>query len=291
MMAQSRLGLGKRLILELLRGVGGRASRTSIVKWLFLVAQETDWGRENAPYDFVPYRYGAFSFVAYRDIQKLTESGLLCEVNDGLRTTVETDPRLPQDCLAAVESITKRYGSFSSEDLMRYTYRTYPWFSLLSERTDLIRVLVKRPVAAPGIYTVGYEGKSLDTFLNLLLYSGVAGVIDVRAVPRSRRYGFHRTTLCRHLDQLGLHYASHTELGITTEQRRALAGSTVRKQLLAVYAGEMVKSKMEEIGALGQRFRDRPWVLFCFEGNPAECHRSVLADILAAESGLPVVHL
>jgi hypothetical protein len=58
----------QRLLLGLLEALGGKAARLDFQKLLFLYCQE---GRATGAYEFVPYRFGAFSFTSYADRRKL----------------------------------------------------------------------------------------------------------------------------------------------------------------------------------------------------------------------------
>lgn len=63
----------QRLLLTLLDALGGRSGPTDFQKLLFLYTRE-----ENEPsYEFVPYRFGCFSFTSCADKRKLIERGLL----------------------------------------------------------------------------------------------------------------------------------------------------------------------------------------------------------------------
>lgn len=286
-----RLSQGRRIVLEFLWQNGRNTSRTCLIKWLFLLAQETDWGRQNPPYDFIPYKFGAFSFVAYRDIDNLARIGLLQETEDGVEARVNGSSHLPKAAQLAVKSVLHRYGDLTSEELLRYTYGQYPWFSVFSERQDLVQVNIKRPVAKSAVYTVGYSGRTIDGLLNCLLQKGLSGVVDIRRVPLSRRYGFHGKTLALHLSSLGLKYFGQPELGVETEARRGTNEVAARKVLLTSYRRRVLRSQMGEVEALAEELKTQPLALLCLEADPAQCHRSVLADILADISSLRVYHL
>ena len=55
-------------------------------------------------------------------------------------------------------------------------------------------------------FTVGYEGRTLDEFVQLLLAARVERVVDVRALPLSRRRGFSKTPLKCALAAQGIEY-------------------------------------------------------------------------------------
>ncbi len=286
-----RLTMGRRLILQFLTENGARARKTCLMKWLFLLANETEWGLDNSPYDFLPYKYGAFSFVAYRDIQKLVDARLVGEGISGIETASGLRTSLSLGTKMAVREIVRKYGGWSHEDLLTYTYREYPWFSLLSERSDLVKAPVSKPAAEPAVYTLGYSGRSIDSVLNLLLRKGLAGVADVRATPLSRRYGFHGNTLSRYLQRVGLSYSSYPALGIASDERKNSQSALARKELFAAYRKRITESEMPLVRAVAEKLTAPPFALLCLEADPSECHRSVLADIITDISELEVCHL
>jgi len=286
-----RLTMGRRLILQFLTENGAHARKTCLMKWLFLLANETEWGLDNSPYDFLPYKYGAFSFVAYHDIQKLVDAKLVTEGRSGIETASGLRTSLSSGTKMAVREIVRKYGGWSHEDLLTYTYREYPWFSLLSERVDLVDNPPSKPTAEPAVYTVGYSGRTLDNLLNLLLRQGIAGVADVRATPSSRRYGFHGSTLSRHLERLGLSYYSYPTLGISTDKRKDLEDGMGREELFTAYRKRITESEMSVVRTVVEKIADQPLALLCLEADPSECHRSILADIIADISELGGCHL
>lgn len=289
-MASVRLRGGQRLLLALLRLAGGEASRTRLMKWLFLLSRETDWGQRNCPYEFVPYRYGPFSFVAYHDLRKLTDLGLVEQGDESVRATSDRLPDLG-DIPAAVGDIQGRYGAWSTTRLMAHVYRLYPWYALLSERPDLAPETPTRALAAPRAYTVGYGGRDLDQFLSLLLKGGLAGVVDVRHTPASRVYGYAGSTLARHLERLGLEYLAFPALGIAKAQRVGTDSPSARRALLEAYATRVRRGQDGLVDAVSSQMAERPLALMCMESDPRTCHRSTLAAIVAERAGLLVEHM
>ena len=75
-----------------------RASRTQFIKWLFLLKKEEDVDRYGSFYDFVPYKYGPFSFLAYRDIAELERFGWI-ESDDGFLKCICSEPGLVKRAL------------------------------------------------------------------------------------------------------------------------------------------------------------------------------------------------
>jgi uncharacterized protein (DUF488 family) len=130
------------------------------------------------------------------------------------------------------------------------------------------------------IYTIGYEGATMDDFLAALTRAGVEQVLDVRALPLSRRPGFSKTPLRNALAEAGIGYVHLKALGTPKEGRDAGKKGDVAT-LEAVYAGQLdlpeAQVQAAEMRALAA---EKVSALLCYERDPGCCHRTLL---LAAE--------
>lgn len=284
----------QRIVLALLNETGG-LDATGLHKRLFLLRRETPLAADAAFYDFVPYRFGPYSFQAAREIEALREHGYLAAAGRMLRPTASgaRETRLlTADASRGVRAIVRRYQHTSSEALMRDVYRRYPWFAQNTERPDLApQRPKKRGPASPAVYTVGYERRSVDAFLNGLIENGIRMVIDVRANPISRKYGFAGGTLARLVRALGVGYVHHPKLGIPSSHRRAAEAEDNFPRLFRYYERRILSTADEDIGTVAEVVRSRPAALLCREAAAADCHRSRLAAKIAGMTGLPVVNL
>src|SRR3954453_19082772 len=73
----------------------------------------------------------------------------------------------------------------------------------------------------PTLFTIGYEGKTMDEPLAEVIAAGVERVIDVRAVAASRRPGFSKTALGNALKERGVDYLHLRPLGTPAAGREA----------------------------------------------------------------------
>ena len=139
------------------------------------------------------------------------------------------------------------------------------------------------------IFTIGYEGVTVLEFLAVLREAGVERVIDVRALPLSRRPGFSKSPLRASLEEAGIEYVHLKALGTPTEGRAA-ARAGRQKDLERIYAGQL---ELPEAMAQGAQLLDlaaeTPSAVLCMERDPAHCHRTVLLDAIAADAD--IVHL
>src|SRR4051794_32175621 len=139
------------------------------------------------------------------------------------------------------------------------------------------------------IFTIGYEGATVPEFLAALKTAGVERVIDVRALPLSRRPGFSKTPLRGALAEVGIGYVHLRALGSPADGRSA-ARAGRHADMARIYAGQL---QLPEAMVQGEQMLElageKPSALLCFEREPAHCHRSLLLNAVAR--GAEVVHL
>ena len=136
------------------------------------------------------------------------------------------------------------------------------------------------------IFTIGYEGATMDEFLAALQKAGVERVIDVRALPLSRRPGFSKTPLRLALEQVGIEYVHLKALGTPSEGRTA-ARAGRHEDMERIYAGQL---ELPEAIAQGAQMLDlaaeKPSALLCMEREPAHCHRTLLLRTVAPDADI-----
>jgi uncharacterized protein (DUF488 family) len=134
------------------------------------------------------------------------------------------------------------------------------------------------------IYTIGYEGATQPELIAVLQAAGVRQLIDVRAVPLSRRPGFSKNVLANGLREAGIAYVNLKALGTPPEGREAARRGN-HAVLERVYAGQL---ELPEAIAQGQILlglaAETPSALLCFERDPAGCHRTLLLHTIAADA-------
>lgn len=138
-------------------------------------------------------------------------------------------------------------------------------------------------------FTIGYEATTMAEFLAALQGAGVRRVIDVRALPLSRRPGFSKSPLSAELAGVGIGYVHLTALGTPKRGRDAAKRGDV-ETLREVYEGQLALPEAQAAAAqMRALVREAPSALLCFERDPCHCHRTLL---LAAEGrDFAVVHL
>jgi uncharacterized protein (DUF488 family) len=133
-------------------------------------------------------------------------------------------------------------------------------------------------MTAPRIFTIGYEGATQAELIAALRQAGVARVIDVRAVPNSRKPGFSKNVLAAGLLEAGIDYVHLRALGTPPAGREAARQGRV-DVMERIYAEQLetpeAGAEAAQMIALAQA---RPSALLCFERDPARCHRTLLRE-------------
>ena len=126
------------------------------------------------------------------------------------------------------------------------------------------------------IYTIGYEGATMDEFLAALTRAGVLRVIDVRALPLSRRPGFSKSALAASLKEAGIDYVHLKALGTPKRGRDAAKQGDVAT-LTEVYDAQLELPEAQAQAAQMLALADEmPSALLCYERDPCHCHRTLL---------------
>lgn len=139
------------------------------------------------------------------------------------------------------------------------------------------------------IFTIGYEATTVGDFVACLRHASVKRVIDVRALPNSRRPGFSKTPLRNALAEAGIDYVHLRALGTPAAGREA-ARKGRYAVLERIYAGQLeLPEAIAEGAQMLELAGEKPSALLCFERDPAGCHRSLLLKAVAPRA--KVVHL
>lgn len=140
------------------------------------------------------------------------------------------------------------------------------------------------------IFTVGYEGMSIDAFVALLQQQGVETVVDIREYPLSRKPGFSKTALAENLRAGGIEYVHIAALGCPKPVRNAYKEDGDWRRYRAGFL-KYLKTQDETIAELSDMAGASRCALLCFEADYNYCHRSFVADAVRAFSGAGVRHL
>jgi len=143
----------------------------------------------------------------------------------------------------------------------------------------------------PPLFTIGYEGLLQAQLLDLLHAAGVSLLLDVRAVALSRKAGFSKSVLCASVSQRGITYVHDRRLGTPKPGRQAARGGRTA-EMEAIFNAHMHTETARQglADAIGLARREKICLL-CFERDPHDCHRNIVARMIRAETGQAIHHL
>ncbi len=144
---------------------------------------------------------------------------------------------------------------------------------------------------APVIFTTGYEGAVQDELLDRLASAGARVLLDIRAVPQSRKPGFSKRLLAASAEARGIRYVHLQALG-TPKPGREAARAGHAAEMERIFAAHMATEPAQAaLAAARDIVASAPACLLCFERDPHFCHRRIVADMLSAATGQAVEHL
>ena len=275
----------RKVILSLLQLFDGRLEKIRLQKLLFLFTKQ----QQKAEYDFVPYKFGCYSYSANADLTAMASKGMLAEDDktfskidtaDYLKTLKETDRKL-------VMQIKQLYGKMDTKTLTKHTYINFPYWATKSEiagkilnKEELNNVVKNIPNSTKTtLFTIGYEGISLEEYLNRLLKNDIKVLVDVRNNPLSMKFGFSKSLLNKYCESLGIKYMHFPEVGIQSEQRQELNTQSDYDKLFAVYRKNNLSKTIPTQNTILNLLKEHKRIaLTCFEANICQCHRKHLAE-------------
>lgn len=277
----------RKVILALLQSFGASLGKTQLQKLLLLFARK----QEKPDYHFVPYKYGCYSFQAAADISTMQKYGQVRVNNKGIEKSDPIDyvSLLKEKDRIALKQLYLLHGGKDYKDLIRYTYTHHPYYAIHSgiayrflNDGELKKVAEYKPTASRTIlYTIGYEGISLEQYLNKLIGKDVRVLVDVRNNPISMKYGFTKSQLLNACISVGIQYIHFPEVGIVSDQRQELACQADYDKLFARYRKETLTHTTTTQERILQLLKEKERIaLTCFEANICQCHRKHLAEAI-----------
>lgn len=277
------------VVLSILQAFGGRLEKIALQKLLFLFSQQQAQGKR--VYDFIPSQSGCFSPSAHADLAAMAAQKIV-----GIdEYTVSFEDSTPLQALKTpdaqiVAQLRQQFPHADTTQLTRYTYMKYPYWA--SKSNSVERVLsadewqkvqnsyIRR--SDEVLFTIGYEGISLEEYLNRLVLNDVRLLVDVRHNPMSMKYGFSRKTLAALCEGLGIAYEHLPEVGIASEKRKSLFAQNDYDNLFLWYRQEALPTTLEQQQYILQLLQThRRIALTCFEADICQCHRLPLSQAIA----------
>lgn len=266
----------------------GASTSVRIQKLMFLYCMNAG---SSAPYEFFPHEMGAYSRTLSDDYHALVRNGYL--EFDGnryivSRSVLNEDYAVPESISRTMASLGKAFSDKDDDTLIAFTYNRFPGYSVFSkiaDRLDLSDAYYKKVSAIrnkmasqeKGLYTVGYEGRSIDKILNILIAKGVTRLVDVRKNAFSMRYEFNKGYLSSVLGSSGISYIHCPDVGIDSGKRNELLPDGRRRELFEWYSQNVLPANTGFVDDVASMVEEGSVAFLCYEKDDKDCHRSHLA--------------
>ncbi len=288
----------RKIFLALLESFGGSLDNTDFEKLLFLYCKKTNQNY----YDFFPYKYGCFSHISYQDKRVLIKYGYLKESEKfELRSKKSFIEELENEDEKTIQEFSNEWKNIRGNRLIKETYLRYPAYAVKSEiagkilNTDELRKVKKSAFIShkKTLFTVGYEGLTIDAYINKLILNNISLVVDVRKNPLSMKYGFSKTKLKNYLEKAGINYIHLPELGIVSKLRKNLKTKEDYEELFDYYASETLPDNVVAIKKIiGLLNKYNRITLTCFEADHKSCHRHKITEWLTNNAFIEqIIHI
>jgi uncharacterized protein (DUF488 family) len=144
-----------------------------------------------------------------------------------------------------------------------------------------------------NLYTLGYEGVDVDSYVQTLKGAGVGIVADVRETPWSHKRSFCKNILSAELSKVGIEYVHVKSAGNPKENRRTAIDMADCLRRYKDFLRDNPAGVMDLLRVLRMAAaRNLSVCLTCFERDVHDCHRSILVDAMRKEiSNIRPVHL
>jgi uncharacterized protein (DUF488 family) len=279
----------RKIILALLQLFEDQLEKIRFQKLLFLFTKR----QRKSEYYFIPYHFGCYSYSANADLTTMVKRGFLNENKNYFEKKDKSDflKLLKPDDKKLLLEIRSFYGGMCTNALMRHTYINYPFYATRSKvaenilsKTEFEKVKKAKPINRKTIlFTIGYEGISLEEYLVRLLKNDIKVLVDVRNNPLSMKYGFSKSQLEKYCESLEILYLHFPDLGIQSDQRQELNSQSDYDNLFFLYRkNNLSKAINTQTEILELLKKNKRIALTCFESNINKCHRKHLAEAIAA---------
>ena len=141
----------------------------------------------------------------------------------------------------------------------------------------------------PKIYSIGYEGKTMNEFINLLEDNKIVELVDVRNNAFSWKKGFSKKCLSESLADSNIHYINLSKLGAPPTIRVEIKENQNPDKFFSDYS-RWLKLNDPDLNILDILARQRTSAMMCVEANFKNCHRKILGERLE-DRGYEVIQL
>lgn len=140
------------------------------------------------------------------------------------------------------------------------------------------------------VFTIGYEGLDIDTFVALLAKHSIDTVVDIRELPLSRKRGFSKKALGNALNLHGHDYVHMAALGCPKPVRNDYRDDGDWQRYTKGFKRHL-DTQGEALASLSAMTNAANCALLCYEADFTRCHRSLVANALHNGYGTEVKHI
>ena len=290
----------RKVILSILEAFGGELEKLQLQKLLMLFGN-----LQNEPnYYFVPYKFGCFSFQANADLSTMKKYELVAESEKAWqkKDDISYISQLKEKDRISLNRLKHKFSGKSSEELIKYTYSNFPYYALNStiakkylseqELKNVKEQIEVNPKTA--LYTIGYEGVSIEQYINKLIHSDVKVLCDVRKNSFSMKYGFSKSQLKMACEGVGIQFIHLPEVGIVSDKRKELNTQKDYDILFEEYRATVLPNTLKQQEFILDLINQHQRVaITCFEKDICQCHRKHLAEAICElpEFDYELIHL
>jgi len=286
----------QKILLSLIEFSSRNLSNTRLEKLLFLYSK-----KHNNYYDFFPFKYGCFSLQSYHDKRILIKKGFLedAENNFILKQNISFIDKIKNEDRKDLKVFSLKHKKLTNKQLIKKTYLEYPFYASKSIILDEVldsdekkMILNNKELNQKTMFTIGYEGKTIDKYLQVLIQNHINTIIDVRKNPYSMKFNFTKKKFSEHLKRVDIDYIHKPELGIESNRRTKLETEEDYKNLFDYYKKNNLVNQRNNLKNLYDILNNQKRIaLTCFEKDPNYCHRHIISDYFEAHYNIIVKHL
>lgn len=281
----------QKVLLALLEKFEGFLSKTELQKYLLIFTQR----QNEKSFNFVPYHYGCYSFQANKDLEYLQEKNYLekskyWEIVDKKKRYVDL---INNEDRKLLFNLHKQFKEINSNNLIKFVYKNYPYYTInssiknkilseqeIQEINNIIKANFNLYSEEKTLFTIGYEGLSIEEYINKLIQNNIKVLVDVRKNPLSRKFGFSKSALKAFVEKFNIEYVHIPELGIETDKRTSLETLDDYNRLFEEYE-IILDKKQNELSKIQNLINTKQRIaLTCFEKDVRMCHRTRIKNKL-----------
>lgn len=283
----------RKLILSLLQEFNNELPKINFYKLALILTKR----QQKPDYDFVPYKYGCYSFSLHADLIAMQKKGIVnvsetkIEKKDNINYLITLSP-IDKKILTQLRN---QFDTSCGDDLMKYTYIRFPQTAINSltaerilspEQLKVVKDSISNDIE-PTLFTIGYEGVSLENYLNRLILNNIKLLIDVRRNPLSMKFGFSKNQLKSYCKSLNIDYIHIPEVGIASNKRQMLNSQNDYDILFEDYKKTtLTETRDQQYRIINLVMAKMRVAITCFESDICQCHRKHLAENIMKQPGI-----